>query len=896
MESALTTGLRESPTSADAVLAELIEGYLARLQRGDAVSPEAFAAAHPEHAERLARLLPALELMDELRRSSRDFENRAGLSTNLLEHSGLTAGTLGDFEILREVGRGGMGVVYEARQISLNRRVALKVLPLAAAMDPRHLQRFQVEAQAAACLHHTNIVPIHAVGCERGVHYYAMQFIDGQTLAAIVGELRVLAGLDEAQRPATRESLPTLASRLAGGELAPVDPGSPGTAHPAPPVAHEPTTVPTSAPAPTGATAPEPLSSTSTQSRAFIRTAARLGIEAAEALEHAHGLGVVHRDIKPANLLLDGRGNVWITDFGLARLQNSAGLTLTGDLMGTLRYMSPEQATGRPAVVDHRSDIFSLGVTLYELLTLHPACPGDDRPTVLRQITEFDPIALRRHNPAIPRELETIVLKSIAKEPGSRYATAQELADDLRRFLENRPIRARQPNFAERAAKWARRHSQLVASAALILTLAVVGLAVSAAMLARKQVEVVRQRDEINRALKDSEEARKQAEAVSSFLVEAFRKPDPEQDSHTVKVEDVLDQAVAKLDAEFAGAPKIEGELLTAFGRTFLGLGLPARAVEILTRARSVCEAGLGPDHSSTLTSRNYLAQAYLEAGRTDDALAMHQGTLKLCESKLGPDHPNTLGSRNNLANSYQAAGRIDEAIALHEATLKISESKLGPDHPNTLNSRNCLAEVYRVAGRTADALALNEATLKLRESKLGPDHPDTLKNRNNLALNYQDAGRTAEAIALHEATLKLEESKLGPEHPNTLCSRNNVANAYLAVGRTAEAIALHEVTLKLCESKLGPDHPSTLKSRESLGNAYRSAGRTAEAIALHEVTLKLCESKLGPDHPSTLVCRNDLAAAYQAAGRTAEAIALHEVTLKLCESKLGPDHPQTLL
>ena len=209
----------ESLSARDAALAELVEGYLARLQAGEAIDPDVFAAEHPEHAERLARLLPALELMDDLRRSSIHPGGGLSLTPVLMETPGIAPGLLGDFQIIREVGRGGMGVVYEARQISLDRRVALKVLPMAAAMDPRQLQRFQLEAKAAACLHHTNIVPVHAVGCERGVHYYAMQFIEGQTLAAIIGELRALERPDGAEPTRAEDSSINLASRLAGGEL-----------------------------------------------------------------------------------------------------------------------------------------------------------------------------------------------------------------------------------------------------------------------------------------------------------------------------------------------------------------------------------------------------------------------------------------------------------------------------------------------------------------------------------------------------------------------------------------------------------------------------------------------------------------------------------------------------
>jgi serine/threonine protein kinase len=368
-------------------------------------------------------------------------------------------GTLGDFRLLRVVGRGGMGIVYEAEQQSLGRRVAVKVLPFAATLDGRHLQRFRDEARAAALLHHTHIVPVYGMGSDRGVNYYAMQYIDGQTLADVITGLR----RDAAARP-----------RRAG-----------------------------ESPADTTALPPAAVLSTerSNGGQAFYRSVARLGVQAAEALTHAHALGVIHRDIKPGNLLLGAGGHLWVTDFGLARFPDEPGLTRTGDVVGTLRYMSPEQALGKPTPVDHRSDVYALGATLYELSTLEPAYPGEDREELLRQIATAEPKEPRRLDPATPRELETVILKAMAREPDRRYATAAEFADDLRRFLEHRPVKARRPSLAERFAKFTRRHRAATIAAAVVLALAAAGLCVTTVVVWREkeQTEAARGREEAQR-------------------------------------------------------------------------------------------------------------------------------------------------------------------------------------------------------------------------------------------------------------------------------------------------------------------------------------------------------------------------------------------------------------
>jgi serine/threonine protein kinase len=442
--------------SDDPRLVAALEDYLSRLNAGNPPDRDAFLSANREIADELADCLDGLDFIHTAasRISSSDPANGESDSSR-------PPAQLGDYRLLKEVGRGGMGIVYEAEQVSLGRRVALKVLPFAASIDPRQRQRFQVEAQAAAHLHHPHIVPIYSVGCDRGVHFYAMQFIEGNNLSTLIQDLA--NRLDEIDKPAAAAKV----GRRRFEASSTVE-FSPGNAAPVAPEAGSGEWVTTGS----GVTPP--------RGRAFFRTVARLGAQAAEALDHAHGLGVLHRDIKPSNLIVDPRGNLWVTDFGLARFEEDAGLTRTGDLLGTLRYMSPEQTQADLVVVDHRTDVYSLGATLYELATLRPVFASRDRNELLRQIASEDPIAPRKINPEMPRDLETIILKAMSKEPRERYSSAQELADDLRRMLADEPILARRPSYTERTARWARRHRPALAFTA---GLAVCSLAIAAALL-----------------------------------------------------------------------------------------------------------------------------------------------------------------------------------------------------------------------------------------------------------------------------------------------------------------------------------------------------------------------------------------------------------------------------
>ena len=492
----------------------LAEEFLERYRHGETPPIEEYVDKYPELAEGIRDLFPTLLFMEDLAPGEDTKSGGVG--------GGKTPTQLGEYRILREIGRGGMGVVYEAEQQTLGRRVALKVLPYHAFTDDVQLERFRLEARAAARLHHTNIVPVFGVGEDDGVHFYAMQYIRGQSLSEVLSEVRRLRRDAEYHRypePSEEEALSVAQSLVSGrfevaassaaegpdthdaprdepasGELA-------GSAHPTgsvigamgdtrleSAVRRWASTVSDDAPnvdAPnvdghSSATASErdgstnsllassPSESSNSTESGYFHGVARLALQAAEALAYAHAEGVLHRDIKPSNLLLDTRGILWITDFGLAKSDDTDDLTQSGNVVGTIRYMAPERFAGQS---DARADVYGLGVTLYELIALDPAFDKLDRAELIQQVTTREPVPLRKRDPGVPRDLETIVLKSIEKDPSSRYASCGDFADDLRRFVNFEPIGARRATVPERFWRWCQRNPAVAS-----LSLALAGL------------------------------------------------------------------------------------------------------------------------------------------------------------------------------------------------------------------------------------------------------------------------------------------------------------------------------------------------------------------------------------------------------------------------------------
>ena len=509
-------------------LDQLADEFAARFRRGERPTLKEYTDRYPELAGELRALLPALitvEQVQEIRAEREEAEHAPSPAPPLSR--------VGDYRILREIGRGGMGVVYEAEQVSLGRRVALKVLPWQIARDPTSHERFCREARASARLHHTNIVPVFEVGHDGEVHYYAMQFIQGQSLDSVIRELRKLRGRSRLERggpagpggpeegrlgdrgPRGIGTEAGLARSLLTGRFARDPTGihagdspSPGPGDPAPSGSVPPAVGNTSAVMPGGTQ----LSSVESRHRAFHRGVAHIGRQVASALAYAHARGILHRDIKPSNLLLDTDGVVWVSDFGLAKVDDDA-LTKTGDILGTLRYMAPERFRGRG---DARADVYSLGLTLFELLVLRPAFDSPDRLALSEQIQHAEPPRPRSLDSRIPRDLETIVLKAIEKDPGDRYVTAEAMAEDLRRFLGDEPIRARRAGAPERFARWARRHPA-VAVLGGMLTAVLLAATIASVLAAQQMAALARRNEDAARSERgarlDAQAAQKQAEA-----------------------------------------------------------------------------------------------------------------------------------------------------------------------------------------------------------------------------------------------------------------------------------------------------------------------------------------------------------------------------------------------
>ena len=700
--------------------------------------------------------------------------------------AGVTPAGPPGYELLDEVGRGGMGVVYRARDQALGRDVAVKLLSERYAPDSLPAQRFLSEARITGQLQHPGIPAVHQVGhLPDGRPFLAMKLIKGSTLEAVLKDRpdpsaergRLLAvfeavcqavGYAHAHRVIHRDLKPSNVMVGAFGEVQVMDWGLAK-------VLGEELTAPAA-----DRSAPE-------ATRAWTQVS-----PTPEAGSH----------------------------------------TQAGSLVGTPAFIPPEQAAGELAKVDERADVFGLGALLAVILTGKPPYVGENLESVrvLAVRGKVDDCLARLAGCGAEPELVSLCRQCLAFEPGDRPRDAGEVAQAVARLRSAAEERARTAEREKAAAdarseeQWRKRQWQFAAAGVVVVALVggMMGLGAYLRAQAQANADLEAKNSDLAAANEREKQAKETAEtreteirAVLEFVenkVFAAARPEGQEGGlgHDVPLHKAIDSAVQFVDKSFTDQPLIEARLRLTLGRSFLALGEYRKAAEQYDAARAIYLPRLGPDHPDTLRSLDGLALSYLYLGQYADALKLCEETLPRLKTALGPDHVDTLRSMRNSAWSYDALGRFADAVKVHDEALPLHKAKLGPDHRDTLTCMSNLGVTYSNLGRHADALKLRQETLARQQATLGPDHPDTLMSMLNLANTYSNLGRDAEALKLVAETLAIQKVKLPPDHPNTLTSMMAVAICTAATGRYADALKLFEETLARQQAKYGPDHPGT--------------------------------------------------------------------------------------
>ncbi len=771
-----------------------------------------------------------------------------------------TGDRIGPYKLREKIGEGGCGVVYVAEQEKpVRRRVALKVIKLG--MDTRSvIARFEAERQALAMMDHPNIAKVLDAGAtEAGRPYFVMELVRGIRLTDYCDQHNL----------STKDRLD-------------------------------------------------------------------LFMKVCHAIQHAHQKGIIHRDIKPSNILVtlhDGVPVPKVIDFGIAkategRLSDLTVYTEMHQFLGTPAYMSPEQAEMSGLDIDTRSDIYALGVLPYELLTGHT--PFDAKELlqsgldeIRRTIRDVEPprpstrlstmvnsdltLVARRHGAEpskfsrlVRGDLDWIVMKCLEKDRTRRYDTANGLAADLKRHLNNETIVARPPSAAYRFQKMVRRNKFAFAAAAAVLVALLLGLlastwqAVRATHAEKKIADTLKQVS----AERDAKElARQEAEAISRFLTEVFESPDPTRNGRIITVAEMLDKAAKKLETDPAIQPERRAKLQATLGGTYFALGLYREAFQLQEKVRDYNVVTFGQEQPATLLAIRNLAQSYLFVGRWGDAIKLSEEVFPRFRKVFGPEHEETLVAMGILLrcyNDYRNPRRLEQAPRLQEELLPLYRKVLGPEHPRTLNAMENLALSAVRSGRSDEAVKILEQVQAIRRKVLGPEHPDTLSGMNSLAIYYGSANRRDEALKLREEALALSRKVLGPEHPTTLNAMCILSGSYLSAGRSDDALKLSEEALTLSRKAL-PEHPLTISALNNLSAVYAGADRSDEALKLSEEALQLSRKVYGPEHPGTLNAMANLAGSYFDANRRAEALKLREEALPLFRKVLGPEHRDTV-
>jgi serine/threonine protein kinase/DNA-binding SARP family transcriptional activator len=815
---------------------------------------------------------------------------------------------IGPYKLLEQIGEGGMGVVYMAEQHHpVRRRVALKLIK--PGMDSRQvIARFDAERQALALMDHPNIARILDAG---------MVGVDGEVRNSESGMRS-----EEATRPNPQSAIrnpqsgcPFFVMELVRGV---------------------------------------PITEFCDKSRLSIRQRLELFATVCRAVQHAHQKGIIHRDIKPTNVLVtlnDGMPVPKVIDFGVAKAihQQLTERTLhTGfaQMLGTPAYMSPEQAEMSSLDIDTRSDVYSLGVLLYELLT---GSTPFDRETLRkagydefrRLVREVEPpipssrlstlnaeaistIATQRGSE--PRklgtllrgELDWLVMKALEKDRNRRYESASALAADVERHLLDEPVQACPPSAAYRLRKFVRRNKGPIAAAALVV-LALVGGIIGTSWQAMRATAAktlaIFNETQADQERNKAKEEREIAVAVLDFLrIKLLLQADPRQQADDLilagdsptdakqnpTVRELLDRAADelrpdKIEQHFPNQPAVHAYLLHAIGQAYCGIGDYEAAINHLTRARTQLNEQRGATHPDTLDTVEDLAIAYRESSNPFEAIRLNELVKAHRIESLGADHLDTLRTFNNLAAAYIAVGQADEAIPLLKHVSAKRIESLGADDPGALINLANLATAYATAGDLSEALRLAEHVRDRQTEKLGPDHPSTLRTTSDLASFCYEAGKLSEAIRLFEQVRPKQIEKLGADHPHTLHTLSSVAAVYRAAGDLSAAIRLFEQVRDKQIEKLGADHRGTLTTMFNLAIAYQDSGKFTEALRLLEEVRVGLTKKFGADHRDTLRTLSGVAAVYRTAGDLPAAIRLFEQVRDKQIDKLGAYHRETV-
>jgi serine/threonine-protein kinase len=787
----------------------LADEFLARCKRGEKPTIKDYCDRHPDLADEIRDVFEAVLMVEDLKPGS------SAVSASLDESvkiAGKRLEQVGDYRILREIGRGGMGIVYEAEQQALGRRVALKVLPTTSAGDSSALVRFQREARAAARMHHTNIVPVFDVGQDGDYIYYAMQLIHGQGLDMVIEDLKRMRAQSTVV-PARDGVAPerSIAASLAAGtfEKENLALAEQAEANANATAAYE-GSVPSSAVLPG-----QSELSTATSNRAvYFRSVAQIGVQTASALSYAHSRGIIHRDIKPGNLILDTTGNVWVTDFGLAKT-GDGGITHTGDILGTVRYMSPERFRGQ---CDVRADVYALGMTLYELLTLKPAYATGDRLKLIELIRQTEAASPRSIDARIPRDLETIVMKAIDKDPKRRYQSADELAEDLQRFVNDEPIKARRIGSLERLGRWCRRNPAVAGLSAAVLVLMAVGTAVSAwqAVVANQARADLAAR---NAALAEEQAKVEQRFELAQRAIALF---------HTGVSEDLLLK-----NAEFK---ELRTKLLKDAASFYADL---EKLLAGQTDARS----------------RKALAAGYFQLGELMDkigdpkeALAAHGKALAL-RRELAAAEGADVETRLDVARSLRAEGMLlyntrdlTGALAAVEEQRELAE-RLEAEPPTDAvqsvlaGSHFHIGFVFFCLGKPAESLPAYQKALAIRQ-KLADANPAVAGYQSDLAEIYNEigllllhTGKPEEALTACHTALAISQN-VADLNPKVIRFQYSLADIHdyiawclLNMRKPVEGVDADRKALDIMQ-KLVDDHPGITRFQAKLANFQINLGR----------------------------------------------------------------------